>query len=196
MKKLRSNDRASKNVLILVFDAWSAANMSLYGYQRETTPKLERLAEKAVVYHNHYAGSHYTTPGTASLLTGTTPWTHHAFDVNATVEEYLAQKSIFHAFPRHHRLAYSHNAFADTLLRQFIAALDAYTPWERLYFENDAVFTSTVRNDLDIAAISKNRALRQQNDGFSYSLFLSRLYEAYKMKRMTRIAANFPRGVP
>ena len=196
IKGLPSKDKKNQNVLILVFDAWSAANMSLYGYERETTPKLERLAENAIVYHNHYAGSHYTTPGTASLLTGTTPWTHHAFNVNATVRDILAEKSIFHAFPGYHRLGYSHNAFADTLLRQFIGALDTYTPWERLYFENDAVFTSAVSNDIDIAAISKARALRQQDDGFSFSLFLSRLYEAYKKKRMERISADFPRGVP
>jgi arylsulfatase A-like enzyme len=76
---------ARQNVLVLVFDAWSAANISLYGYPRQTTPNLERLASKAIVYHNHYAGSHFTTPGTASLLTGTTPWTHQAFNFNATM---------------------------------------------------------------------------------------------------------------
>ena len=62
-----------KNVIIIVFDAFSAYNISLYGYGRETTPNITRLAERATVYHNHYAGSNFTTPGTASLLTGTYP---------------------------------------------------------------------------------------------------------------------------
>jgi len=41
------------NILVLVFDALSAANMSLYGYPRNTTPNLERFAENAAVYHRH-----------------------------------------------------------------------------------------------------------------------------------------------
>jgi len=50
-----------KNVVIVVFDAFSAYNMSLYGYPRETTPNITRLAERATVYHNHYATSNFTT---------------------------------------------------------------------------------------------------------------------------------------
>ncbi len=57
-----------KNVLVVVFDAFSAYHLSLHGYQRETMPNLARLVERAVVYHNHYAGGSFTTPGTASLL--------------------------------------------------------------------------------------------------------------------------------
>ena len=44
------------NILVLVFDALSAHNMSLYGYPRQTTPNLERLAQKATVFHRHYRG--------------------------------------------------------------------------------------------------------------------------------------------
>ena len=58
------------NIIILVFDAWSAQNISLYGYPRKTTPNLDRFAEKATVYHNHFTGGTFTVPGTASLLTG------------------------------------------------------------------------------------------------------------------------------
>ena len=47
------------NVLVIVFDAWSASNISLYGYPRQTTPHLNQLADKAVVYHNHFAGGHH-----------------------------------------------------------------------------------------------------------------------------------------
>jgi arylsulfatase A-like enzyme len=63
------------NILILIFDSWTRANSSLYRYPRETTPNITRRAEKAIVYHNHYASGHYTYPSTASLLTGVLPWT-------------------------------------------------------------------------------------------------------------------------
>lgn len=61
------------NIILLVLDAMSARNLSLYGYGRETTPHLSRLAERATVYHSHYAAGNYTTPGTASILTGMYP---------------------------------------------------------------------------------------------------------------------------
>ncbi len=49
-----------KNVLVIVFDAFSAYNIPLYGYGRETTPNLARLAEHAIVYHNHFSASNFT----------------------------------------------------------------------------------------------------------------------------------------
>lgn len=63
-------DPMAKNVLIIVFDTLSAANISAYGYPRATMPNLARIAERATVYHNHYSGGNFTTPGTSSLLTG------------------------------------------------------------------------------------------------------------------------------
>ncbi len=87
-----------QNVLIIVFDAFSAHNMSLLGYQRDTTPNLSRLAERAVVYHNHYAGANFTTPGTASLLTGTLSWTHRAFQVGAPVGELFEERNFLPPF--------------------------------------------------------------------------------------------------
>ncbi|MEA3350603.1 MAG: sulfatase-like hydrolase/transferase [Chloroflexota bacterium] len=190
------NQPQFENVLILVFDAWSAANMSLYGYQRETTPNLERLADKAIVYHNHYAGSHYTTPGTASLLTGTTPWVHHAFDLHAKLEDHLAERTIFDAFSQYHRLTYTHNPLVQALLKQFTADIDELTPRERLFFESDPLFATLFDNDFDAASVSRNQAFRQKDDGFSYSLFLAKLYENHKRRSTKKVAEYFPRGVP
>ncbi|MGA7192715.1 MAG: twin-arginine translocation signal domain-containing protein, partial [Anaerolineales bacterium] len=33
----------SPNIIVMVFDAMSADNLSLYGYPRKTTPNFERL---------------------------------------------------------------------------------------------------------------------------------------------------------
>jgi len=68
MRAARQAQSGKQNVLVVVFDAFSAYHLSLHGYQRETMPNLARLVERAVVYHNHYAGGSFTTPGTASLL--------------------------------------------------------------------------------------------------------------------------------
>src|SRR5690242_2896982 len=70
----------ARNIIILLFDAMSARNLSLYGYQRETTPNFARLAARSTVYHSHYSAGNFTSPGTATTLTGMYPWKHRAFD--------------------------------------------------------------------------------------------------------------------
>ena len=105
----------AKNVIV-VCDAFSALDISLYGYQRETTPNLARLAERAIVYHNHYAGGNFTAPGTASLLSGMLPWKHRAFIHYGKVEEVFIKDNIFPAFDNYYRIAYSHNPLANNFL--------------------------------------------------------------------------------
>ena len=56
------------NVLILLFDSLTAEHMSLYGYQRRTTPKIADFAKQAMVYHNHYSSGNFTSPTTASQV--------------------------------------------------------------------------------------------------------------------------------
>ena len=94
-----------QNVIIVVFDAFSARNISMYGYQRATTPNLARLAERAIVYHNHYAGGNFTAPGTASLLTGALPWTHRSFHHAGRVDKAFVTDNFFTAFDTYYRLA-------------------------------------------------------------------------------------------
>src|SRR5215207_9409179 len=69
------------SVIIIVYDAWSQRHVSLYDYPRPTMPNLEKFAEKATVYHNHYAPGTYTITGASSIMTGLHPWTHRAFQL-------------------------------------------------------------------------------------------------------------------
>lgn len=69
------------NIVILSIDALSAQHMSLYGYSRPTTPQLAAFASGAVTFNRAYSNSNFTTPGIASILTGTLPWTHRALQL-------------------------------------------------------------------------------------------------------------------
>ncbi|MDK1027700.1 MAG: sulfatase-like hydrolase/transferase [Anaerolineae bacterium] len=188
-----------QNVIIIVFDALSAYNISLYGYERETTPNLARLADRAIVYHKHYAGGNFTTPGTASLLTGTLPWTHRAFSVNEEVDDAYVDKNVFSAFHNYHRLAYTHNPLVSTLLRHFGGDIDDHIRRNTLFLKHDFIIPTIFKKDEDVAFIGWLRAMRSKEDGYAYSLFLSRLVEQYdrqleaKLKSLKQI---YPRGVP
>ena len=57
------------NVIFYVFDGGAADYMSVYGYNRRTTPILERLASEGVVFERAYSNSSWTLPSTASFMT-------------------------------------------------------------------------------------------------------------------------------
>ncbi len=185
------------NVIVIVFDAWSAYDVSLYGYARQTTPNIDRLAKRAVVYHNHFSAGNFTTPGTASLLTGVLPWTHRALNLNGKVIEPFIEKNLFSLFENHYRTAYTHNGFANTFLRQFRNDLENFIPRESLYLRSyDALISTLFGNDDDIASVSWVRAMKVKEEGSAYSLFLSHLYESLQDRRMERLRPLFPRGLP
>ena len=186
-----------QNVIIIVFDAFSAKHISLHGYQRETTPNLARLAERAVVYHNHYSGGNFTMPGTASLLTGTFPWKHRAFGLGkSTVEKSFVEKNIFSAFQNHYRLAYTHNPVANRLLTQFSNNIDEHIPLGKLFLTNDNFIESLFWRDEDTATVSWVRAMKRQEEGYAYSLFLSHVLEAFRERRVANLRSQFPDGLP
>ena len=57
------------NVVFYVFDGGAADYMSVYGYNRRTTPTLERLAQEGVVFERAYSNSSFTLASTASFMT-------------------------------------------------------------------------------------------------------------------------------
>jgi len=186
-----------KNVLVIVFDAWSAYNVSLYGYPRDTTPTINRLAQRAVRYHNHFAGGNFTSPGTASLLTGVLPWTHRAFQLNGRVSKPFETRNFFTAFQNHYSIAYSHNSWANTLLKQFSGHIDELIPREDLLVDSyDTFITEFFKNDDDIAAVSWVRNMKVREEGHAYSLFLSHLIEDLQERKIKNLEPLFPRGLP
>ncbi len=111
---------APPNVIILLFDAMSARNLSLYGYHRRTTPNFERLAKRATVYHNHHSAGNYTTPSTASFFSGVYPWTHRAFGLGALITQSVVPNNMFQLLEqKYYQAVFTQNIFADILLYQF-----------------------------------------------------------------------------
>ncbi|MFA6092749.1 MAG: sulfatase [Elusimicrobiota bacterium] len=65
------------NVLMISLSNASAQRMSLYGYGRKTTPKLDEWAKKnALVFDNAFTHASWTLPVAVSLFTGLYPYTH------------------------------------------------------------------------------------------------------------------------
>ena len=84
------------NIILLILDTVRASSMSLYGYQRPTTPVLDSLARESTVFDAAYATAPWTAPSHASMMTGL--WASQAgadylnpmFDSVTTVAQVLA----------------------------------------------------------------------------------------------------------
>ena len=89
-----SPGQARPNIVLLTIDALSAPHMSLYRYSRPTTPQLAQFAQGAVTFDRAYANANFTTPGVATILTGTLPWTNRALQLPVWPLTYTRRTSL------------------------------------------------------------------------------------------------------
>lgn len=61
------------NVLLIVLDTVRVDHLGTYGYQRDTTPNIDRLAAQSVVFERAMSTSPWTLPSHKSLFTGHYP---------------------------------------------------------------------------------------------------------------------------
>lgn len=86
------------NVLLIILDTVRSMSLSLYGYERITSPEMERLAAQGVVFGNAVSTSPWTLPGHASILTGryahelSAGWTTPLDDQYPTLAEILSNQ--------------------------------------------------------------------------------------------------------
>ena len=62
------------NIILVSDDGVNAANMSVYGYERETTPFLETLAPSSLMMLNNLTNANTSTGSDTALLTGKLPF--------------------------------------------------------------------------------------------------------------------------
>lgn len=65
--------RGVPNVLLVILDTVRDMNLSLYGYQRPTTPFLQRFARQGVRFDHAVTPASWTLPAHASIFTGHWP---------------------------------------------------------------------------------------------------------------------------
>ncbi|HLH76212.1 MAG TPA: sulfatase-like hydrolase/transferase [Candidatus Binataceae bacterium] len=82
------------NIILISLDALSAQDMSLYGYRRPTTPNLQRLAQRSYNFVNFSSTSDFTTPATASLLTGQYPISDQVFQLYGHVPRRWSKRNL------------------------------------------------------------------------------------------------------
>lgn len=86
------------NIVLITLDTVRADHLSAYGYPRRTTPNIDQLASRGVLFENAISAAPWTLPSTASIFTGLLPHQHGADSyrpmdtIRATIAEVLRKR--------------------------------------------------------------------------------------------------------
>ncbi len=75
------------NVLLVTLDTTRRDHLSLYGYERKTTPRIDELGAESLVYTRAVATSNWTLPTHASMLSGLYSKSHGAHSASQGEEQ-------------------------------------------------------------------------------------------------------------
>lgn len=185
------------NILILVFDALSARNMSLYGYPRETTPNIADFGKRSMVYRRHSSPANFTLPGVASLLTGAYPWSHRALHLRGTVAGAWRRRNLFRLAEDagYHRFAYTQNNYASYVLNSMAQDIDEYPPRGAAGRMDRAFLGRLLSSDSNVADWAEDLLMRE------YALPTSTIFAILDrfIRRITvseALLQRYPRGIP
>lgn len=81
--------RAPPNLILIVIDNLRADHLGAYGYARPTSPQIDAVAARGVVFRNAFAPSSWTKPSIGSLFTSRHPSEHGAVSFARQLDEGL-----------------------------------------------------------------------------------------------------------
>jgi arylsulfatase A-like enzyme len=90
--------RRAPDLLWIVMDTVRADHMSLYGYERPTTPELQEWAKQGITFDRARSAAAWTLPSHVTMFTGLWPFEHAAridcpyYGPAPTLAEFLADK--------------------------------------------------------------------------------------------------------
>jgi arylsulfatase len=64
------------NIIFIIIDAVRARNVGAYGYDKPTTPNIDKIAQQGVLFRNAYSCINYTDSSLTSIFSGIYPLGH------------------------------------------------------------------------------------------------------------------------
>ena len=71
-----TNLKNKPNVCIIIIDALRAKNLGCYGYDKNTSPNIDKLSKKGVMFNNCFSCINTTDPSITTILSGKYPHSH------------------------------------------------------------------------------------------------------------------------
>ncbi len=85
----KSHNFNKYNVILILLDAVRADHLGCYGYERKTSPNIDLIASKGVVFENAFAQSSHTLESVPSLFTSNYPSTHNVQTITTALPQEL-----------------------------------------------------------------------------------------------------------
>jgi arylsulfatase A-like enzyme len=169
--------RAKNSVVLISLDTTRRDHLSVYGYDRKTSPNLDAMSADGIVMQNFLTTSSWTLPTHASLFTGLFPSSHgaHYSNVgNTALSDADGAPQGFDAF-RANRLPDAANTLAETLKANgFQTHAIGAGPWFKPVFgldqgfdHYDAAFDSLAgRDGAEVSELAINAIERASDNPF------------------------------
>jgi len=77
------------NVILITIDTLRADHLGAYGYERDTSPNIDKLAEDGVLYENAFSQASWTYPSLASIHTSLYPSQVSRFSMHLKISDSL-----------------------------------------------------------------------------------------------------------
>lgn len=135
------------NIILLVLDTLRARQMSLFGYEKETTPVLDDFAQGATVFDQAMATAQWTIPSHASMFTGQYPTIHQTVQSYATLPDDIPTAAELLRTNGYHTVGFCNNPLVSVLDNGLKRGFDEF-------FNYSATFP-------DIPKIGQETTLRQ-----------------------------------
>jgi len=78
------------NIVLMVIDTLRADHLGCYGYERNTSPNIDRLARESVLFSRAFSSASWTLPAHVSLFTSVCTCRHGVFRKDARIPKNLA----------------------------------------------------------------------------------------------------------
>lgn len=179
-------DSPRPNIAVFLLDAARARNFSCYGYERETTPFVDRLAASGTRYEFAFANSIYSLPSYASLFTGEYPTEHGALDWNDSITENTLVRNLNNA-------GYDTVAVSTHLVSDEFGFGGAFDRTESLFLESkDVIF-----EDDPVADRMREHSGREgwESDREKYLFFLKQFLRSPSLKSVINGGYKFYRKI-
>ncbi len=85
--KSESKKSSSYNVIIVCLDTLRADHVGCYGYPKDTTPNIDKLSRKGIIFEWAFAQSNFTLPSHAWLFTSKYVHSHKVDRIERTLSD-------------------------------------------------------------------------------------------------------------
>lgn len=166
------------SIILIVIDSLRADRLSCYGYERNTSPNIDRMANRGLLFENAIVSAPWTLPSHASLFTGLYPSEHGATDETLYLDTHVVTLAELLSESGYHTVAHTTDnewlSEATNLMKGFTelhGPIEEETSWLRIFLRKVGA-RGRRRGSSTARAIERVKEYLARNNGADKPFFL------------------------